>query len=167
MYHQTSTNLFFSSAGSPPRCGSRKTTTDLEGLPQLMLIERQCDPHPATRRRSCASLLPRSSFLSRFQGTVSVRFSRAPPSPPPQVTSFSNSEEKSMGFTDVVPFLLEDALKERGAIYQKGPDWVRYGHLASMCMLTSLAGLSIIRVLNEVSLRLLFAWLRRASVHCG
>ncbi|GAQ90912.1 hypothetical protein KFL_007010070 [Klebsormidium nitens] len=40
-----------------------------------------------------------------------------------KVTSFSNSEEKSIGDIDAVPFLLEDALKERGALYQKGPDW--------------------------------------------
>lgn len=70
-----------------------------------------------------------------------------------------------MGFTDVVPFLLEDALKERGAIYQKGPDWVRNGLLASNGMLTS-SGLPNIRALNEVSLRLLFAWICRASVRC-
>lgn len=36
-----------------------------------------------------------------------------------QVTSFSNSEEKSVGKDTVVPFLLEDKLKELGAEYQK------------------------------------------------
>ncbi|GHB41435.1 dimethylallyltransferase [Pseudovibrio japonicus] len=39
------------------------------------------------------------------------------------VTGFSNSEEDAVQLTDVVPVLLEDALQEKGAIYQKGPDW--------------------------------------------
>ncbi|WP_435624076.1 type 1 glutamine amidotransferase domain-containing protein [Flagellimonas sp.] len=40
-----------------------------------------------------------------------------------RVTSFTNSEEDAVGLTDVVPFLLEDALKEEGAIYVSGEDW--------------------------------------------
>lgn len=40
-----------------------------------------------------------------------------------KVTGFSNSEEEAVGLTNVVPFLLEDVLQERGAIYEKGPDW--------------------------------------------
>lgn len=39
------------------------------------------------------------------------------------VTGFSNSEEDAVQLTNVVPVLLEDALQEKGAIYQKGPDW--------------------------------------------
>ena len=39
------------------------------------------------------------------------------------VTGFSNSEEAAVGLTDVVPFLLEDELKKRGANYQRGDDW--------------------------------------------
>lgn len=39
------------------------------------------------------------------------------------VTGFSNSEEDAVQLTKVVPVLLEDALQEKGAIYQKGPDW--------------------------------------------
>jgi hypothetical protein len=35
------------------------------------------------------------------------------------VTSFSNSEEKSVGKERLVPFLLEDKLKELGAHYNK------------------------------------------------
>ena len=34
-----------------------------------------------------------------------------------KVAGFSNAEEKAAGLTNVVPFLLEDKLKERGAIY--------------------------------------------------
>ncbi|GAA4276562.1 type 1 glutamine amidotransferase domain-containing protein [Aquimarina mytili] len=40
-----------------------------------------------------------------------------------RVTSFTNSEEEAVGLTQVVPFLLEDALVEEGAIYVKGEDW--------------------------------------------
>lgn len=39
------------------------------------------------------------------------------------VTGFSNTEEAAVELTDVVPFLLEDALNERGGNYQKGDDW--------------------------------------------
>jgi putative intracellular protease/amidase len=40
-----------------------------------------------------------------------------------RVTGFSNAEEKAVGLTAVVPFLLEDRLKERGGIYSKGANW--------------------------------------------
>jgi len=40
-----------------------------------------------------------------------------------EVTGFSNSEEGAVGLTKVVPFLIEDAFKELGAKYVKGPDW--------------------------------------------
>ena len=39
------------------------------------------------------------------------------------VTGFSNSEEDAVALTDVVPFLLEDELINRGGDYQKGEDW--------------------------------------------
>ena len=37
------------------------------------------------------------------------------------VTGFSNEEEEANGTTNEVPFLAEDALKEKGADYQSGP----------------------------------------------
>lgn len=40
-----------------------------------------------------------------------------------KVTSFCNTEEDAVQLTSVVPFSLEDKLKERGATYQKGKDW--------------------------------------------
>jgi len=43
-----------------------------------------------------------------------------------KVTGFSNSEEAGVGLTDVVPFLLEDALKDNGGQYEKGSDWESY-----------------------------------------
>jgi Putative intracellular protease/amidase len=38
-----------------------------------------------------------------------------------RVTGFTNAEEEAAGLTEVVPFLLEDRLKERGGLYSKGP----------------------------------------------
>ncbi|ROZ84613.1 type 1 glutamine amidotransferase domain-containing protein [Pseudomonas neustonica] len=43
-----------------------------------------------------------------------------------RVTGFSNSEEDAVGLSDVVPFMLEDALKEKGGVYSKGEDWSEY-----------------------------------------
>eukprot|EP00249_Psilotum_nudum_P007236 c20416_g1_i1 orf=434-1117(-) len=40
-----------------------------------------------------------------------------------KVTGFTNSEEAAVGKTDVVPFLLEDKLKDLGGIYECGPNW--------------------------------------------
>ncbi|WP_310631510.1 type 1 glutamine amidotransferase domain-containing protein [Paraburkholderia sp.] len=39
------------------------------------------------------------------------------------VTGFANSEEAAVGLTDVVPFLVEDMLKDHGGRYTKGADW--------------------------------------------
>lgn len=43
-----------------------------------------------------------------------------------RVTGFTNTEEEAVGLSKVVPFLLEDRLKERGGIYSKGGDWSPY-----------------------------------------
>jgi putative intracellular protease/amidase len=40
-----------------------------------------------------------------------------------RVTGFSNSEEEAVQLTKVVPFLVEDMLKEREGQYSKGADW--------------------------------------------
>ena len=39
------------------------------------------------------------------------------------VTGFSNSEEDAVGLTEVVPFLLEDMLIEKGGNYRRAEDW--------------------------------------------
>jgi putative intracellular protease/amidase len=39
------------------------------------------------------------------------------------VTGFSNSEEQAVGLIAVVPFLVEDMMLERGAVYSSGADW--------------------------------------------
>lgn len=43
-----------------------------------------------------------------------------------KVAGFTNSEEEAVGLTDVVPFLVEDMLKAKGAEYQKGEDWASF-----------------------------------------
>lgn len=40
-----------------------------------------------------------------------------------RVTGFTNTEEEAVGLTDVVPFLVEDMLKQNGGHYEKGDDW--------------------------------------------
>ncbi|MBO9098119.1 MULTISPECIES: type 1 glutamine amidotransferase domain-containing protein [unclassified Rhizobium] len=43
-----------------------------------------------------------------------------------KVTGFKNSEEDGVGLTDVVPFLVEDMLKQNGGVYSSGDDWASY-----------------------------------------
>eukprot|EP01013_Petalomonas_cantuscygni_P009016 TRINITY_DN21782_c0_g1_i1.p1 TRINITY_DN21782_c0_g1~~TRINITY_DN21782_c0_g1_i1.p1 ORF type:complete len:225 (+),score=52.40 TRINITY_DN21782_c0_g1_i1:159-833(+) len=43
-----------------------------------------------------------------------------------KVTGFTNTEEEGVGLTDVVPFLVEDMLKENGGDYRKGVDWASF-----------------------------------------
>lgn len=42
------------------------------------------------------------------------------------VTGFANSEEEAVGLSEVVPFLLEERLRESGGLYSKGADWAPY-----------------------------------------
>lgn len=39
------------------------------------------------------------------------------------VTGFANSEEEAAGLTQVVPFLVEDSLRQNGGLYSKAADW--------------------------------------------
>ncbi|WP_027158865.1 type 1 glutamine amidotransferase domain-containing protein [Methylobacter luteus] len=43
-----------------------------------------------------------------------------------RVAGFTNTEEDAVGLTSVIPFLLEDKLKERGGIYGRAADWAPY-----------------------------------------
>jgi putative intracellular protease/amidase len=43
-----------------------------------------------------------------------------------KVAGFTNEEERIVGLTEVVPFLLQDKLIERGAIYQEAEPWSRH-----------------------------------------
>jgi putative intracellular protease/amidase len=42
------------------------------------------------------------------------------------VAGFTNTEEEAVQLTNVVPFLVEDMLKENGGQYSKGADWQPY-----------------------------------------
>jgi putative intracellular protease/amidase len=42
------------------------------------------------------------------------------------VAGFTNTEEAAVQLTDIVPFLVEDMLKQNGGDYSKGPDWAPY-----------------------------------------
>jgi len=50
-----------------------------------------------------------------------------------RVTGFTNSEEDGVGLTNVVPFLVEDALKQNGGQFERTDDWGEFaitdGHL--------------------------------------
>lgn len=43
-----------------------------------------------------------------------------------KVTGFTNTEEAAVELTDIVPFLVEDELKAKGAIFSRGDDWGSY-----------------------------------------
>lgn len=59
-----------------------------------------------------------------------LRHTRAPDGSPlvagKQVTGFTNTEEAASQLTDVVPFLVEDMLRDKGGIYSKAADWQPY-----------------------------------------
>lgn len=59
-----------------------------------------------------------------------LRRVRAPDGPPlvqgKSVTGFTNTEEAAVGLTGVVPFLVENSLKENGGNYSKAEDWKPY-----------------------------------------
>ncbi|MBY6221812.1 type 1 glutamine amidotransferase domain-containing protein [Marinobacter nauticus] len=43
-----------------------------------------------------------------------------------EVTGFSNTEEDAVQLTNIVPFLVEDMLKQNNARYSRGDDWAPY-----------------------------------------
>lgn len=43
-----------------------------------------------------------------------------------KVTGFTNTEEEAVQLTNVVPFLLEDELQNKGGLYSKKEDWASY-----------------------------------------
>ncbi|MNL46452.1 chaperone protein HchA [compost metagenome] len=40
-----------------------------------------------------------------------------------KVAAFTNDEEEEVQSTEIVPFLLADALESRGALHQQAPNW--------------------------------------------
>ena len=63
-------------------------------------------------------------------GPAAFRRAKAPDGSPlvrgKSVTGFSDTEEAAAGLTDVVPFLVEDMLKQEGGEYSKAADWQPY-----------------------------------------
>ena len=43
-----------------------------------------------------------------------------------KITAFSNTEEVAVQLDKIVPFMLEDEIKKKGAIYSKKEDWTSY-----------------------------------------
>jgi putative intracellular protease/amidase len=43
-----------------------------------------------------------------------------------RVTGFTNTEEAAVELTDIVPFLVEDELKAKGAVFTRAGDWASY-----------------------------------------
>lgn len=62
--------------------------------------------------------------------SAALRHAKAPDGSPlvkgRSVTGFSNAEEDAVQLSEVVPFLVEDELKAKGANYSKGADWHPY-----------------------------------------
>jgi putative intracellular protease/amidase len=61
---------------------------------------------------------------------AALRNAKAPDGTPlvqgKKVTGFTNTEEAGVQLTDVVPFLVEDALVKNGGNFSKAPDWQPY-----------------------------------------
>ena len=71
------------------------------------------------------------------------------------LTSFTNGEEEAVQATDIVPFLLETALKEHGAIHHAAANWsnhvVEYGRLITGQNPASAGGVGevVVKLLRE------------------
>jgi putative intracellular protease/amidase len=63
-------------------------------------------------------------------GPAAFRHAKAPDGSPivrdKSVTGFTNTEEAAVGLTDIVPFLVEEMLKQNGGKYSKAADWQPY-----------------------------------------
>ncbi len=72
-----------------------------------------------------------------------------------RVTGFSNTEEEAVGLTEVVPFLVEDMLKENEGLYRKGEDWGSYVEVDKNLVTgqnpasSEAAALSIVKILKS------------------
>jgi putative intracellular protease/amidase len=71
--------------------------------------------------RPVAAVCHGPAVLRRAKGADGVPLVRGK-----TVTGFSNTEEAAVGLTDVVPFLVEDALKANGGRYSKAEDWASH-----------------------------------------
>jgi putative intracellular protease/amidase len=94
--------------------------------------------------RTSISLIEKMHAAGKPVGAVchapgALRYVRAPDGAPlvrgKKVTGFSDTEEEAVGLTKVVPFLVEDMLKEIGGIYSKAANFQAHiltdGHLVT------------------------------------
>ena len=63
-------------------------------------------------------------------GPAALRHAKAPDGSPlvrgKSVTGFTNTEEAAVRLTEVVPFLVEEMLKQNGGDYSRAADWQSY-----------------------------------------
>ena len=52
------------------------------------------------------------------------------------MTGFTNTEEVAVGKEKLVPFALEDRLKELGAEFERGPDWGVHAVRCVVCVVS-------------------------------
>ena len=88
-------------------------TNDSHSVALLEAFEQQGKPMALVCHAPCALLKLKSP-----NGDSLIKGKR--------ITGFSNTEEEVVKLDKVVPFLLEDELKNAGAVYSKGPDFGVY-----------------------------------------
>jgi putative intracellular protease/amidase len=59
-------------------------------------------------------------------GLIAVNINGVPLVKGKKLTGFSNAEEEAVGLTKVVPYSLEDKLKELGGHYSSGENWASH-----------------------------------------
>jgi putative intracellular protease/amidase len=74
-----------------------------------------------------------------------------------KVNSFTNEEEEAVGLTKIVPFLLEDKLKSRGAIFRKSDLWQEHVEVDERLITgqnpqsAKKVGIEIVKLLHKIS----------------
>ena len=99
---------------------------DFERMEFFRIFEIAKELEPIARNRKNSDLLQEKTMVTAFyQPSTRTRLAHeaAMHRLGGHVTGFSDAEEEAVGLTAVVPFLLEDCLKERGAIYSKAANW--------------------------------------------
>ncbi len=72
-----------------------------------------------------------------------------------KVTAFSNSEEAAVQLTEVVPFSVEDMLREKGGRYSKGDDWTSHIEIDTLLVTgqnpasSAEAAIALIKLINR------------------
>ena len=85
-------------------------------------------PNEPTLAKAAAAIYERGGLVGAVchgpAGLVNVRLANGEPLVRgKEVAAFTNDEERAAGLADVVPFLLADALVERGAVHRPAAKW--------------------------------------------